>query len=95
MSAHTPGPWRVVGHRQIATTAGAGLPICEVWSGGVGLEQAAANERLIAVAPELLGAAVLTLQTLRALSFDDFLAPSLIDDIDRLAGVIAKAEGRS
>lgn len=44
----TPGPWRRCGHRQIATTAGAGLPICEVWSGGVGIEQADANESLFA-----------------------------------------------
>ncbi len=52
----TPGPWRCAGHRQIATTRGAGLPICEVWSGGVGIEQADANEALIAAAPELFEA---------------------------------------
>lgn len=52
-TAFTPGPWRRCGHRQIATTAGAGLPICEVWSGGVGIEQADANECLIAAAPTL------------------------------------------
>ena len=49
----TPGPWRRIGQRQIVTTAGAGLPICEVWPGGVGIEQADANEFLIAAAPVL------------------------------------------
>lgn len=49
----TPGPWRRRTHRQIAATVGAGLPICEVWSGGVGIEQADANEYLIAAAPTL------------------------------------------
>lgn len=52
-ASFTPGPWRRCGHRQIATAAGAGLPICEVWSGGVGIEQADANECLIAAAPAL------------------------------------------
>ena len=53
---HTQGPWRRIGHRQIATTVGAGLPVCEVWSGGVGNEQADANECLIVAAPDLLEA---------------------------------------
>lgn len=52
----TPGPWCRCGHRQIATTAGAGLTICEVWSGGVGIEQADANENLIVAAPDLFAA---------------------------------------
>lgn len=52
----TPGPWRRCGHRQIATMVGAGLPICEVWSGGVGIEQADANECLVAAAPDLFAA---------------------------------------
>ena len=54
----TPGPWRRVGHRAIA--AGTGLDavtVCEVFSGGVGLDQADANEALIEAAPELHAAA--------------------------------------
>ena len=54
----TPGPWRRVGHRTIA--AGTGLDavtVCEVFSGGVGLDQADANEALIEAAPELHAAA--------------------------------------
>ena len=56
--AFTPGPWRRVGHRTIA--AGTGLDtvtICEVFSGGVGIDQANANEALIESAPELYAAA--------------------------------------
>jgi hypothetical protein len=51
----TPGPWHLDGHRQIVAATGASLPmtICEVWSGGVGIDQADANERLIAAAPDL------------------------------------------
>ncbi|MBT9496648.1 MAG: hypothetical protein IV103_05070 [Zoogloea sp.] len=54
----TAAPWRSAGHRAIA--AGTGLDtvtICEVWSGGVGIDQADANEALIAAAPELFDAA--------------------------------------
>ena len=56
---HTPGPWARAGHRQIAQVSGTDLPmtICEVWSGGVGIEQADANERLIAASPDLFEAA--------------------------------------
>lgn len=49
----TPGPWSRLGHRLIVADHGTGLPICEIWSGSVGIEQADANERLIAAAPEL------------------------------------------
>ncbi|WP_341645429.1 hypothetical protein [Thauera sp. SDU_THAU2] len=49
----TPGPWRAIGHRQIVGSTPAGLPVCEVWPGGVGAQQADANERLIAAAPDL------------------------------------------
>ena len=49
----TPGPWRAIGHRQIVGNTPAGLPVCEVLSGAVGIEQADANERLIAAAPDL------------------------------------------
>ena len=54
----TPAPWRRAGHRTIA--AGTGLDtvtVCEVFSGGVGLDQADANEALIEAAPELHAAA--------------------------------------
>ncbi|PTD96399.1 hypothetical protein C8261_08760 [Pseudothauera lacus] len=66
----TPGPWRRCGHRQIASMAGAGLPICEVWSGGVGIEQADANECLIAAAPALHAALRAALVTVAGLNAD-------------------------
>lgn len=44
----TPGPWRRDGHRQVTTRGG--LPICDVFSGAVGIEQTDANEDLIAAA---------------------------------------------
>lgn len=52
MTAHTPGPWEVAGHRQVTSPAGI---ICEVFS-HMGIAEADANERLIAVAPDLLAA---------------------------------------
>lgn len=51
----TPGPWHSIGHRRIAACPQGGMPICEVWSGAVGIDQADANEQLIAAAPELAG----------------------------------------
>jgi hypothetical protein len=66
----TPGPWRRCGHRQIASTAGAGLPICEVWSGGVGIEQADANERLIGAAPTMYAALRAALVVVAGLNAD-------------------------
>jgi len=54
----TPGPWRRVGHRTIAAGSGPdAVTLCEVFSGGVGLDQADANEALIADAPALFMAA--------------------------------------
>jgi len=61
--AHTPnaprftlGPWRRLSQRVIVADHGAELPICEVWSGGVGIEQADANQRLLVAAPDLFAA---------------------------------------
>lgn len=92
----TPGPWRRCGHRQIATTAGAGLPVCEVWSGGVGIEQADANERLIAAAPELYAAlqAIVTECMVVAEDMGKDLIPRRLLDQAREALRIAQ-EGRS
>ena len=54
----TPGPWRRVGHRTIAADTGLdAVAVCEVFSGGVGLDQADGNEALIEAAPELHAAA--------------------------------------
>lgn len=54
----TPGPWRRIGHRTIAADRGGRLvTICEVFSGAGTLEEADANEALIAAAPALYLAA--------------------------------------
>jgi len=54
----TPGPWRRVGHRTIAAGSGPDTVIvCDVYSGGVGLDQADGNEALIEAAPELYAVA--------------------------------------
>lgn len=56
--AFTAGPWRRVGHRTIAADRGGRLvTICEVFSGAGPLEEADANEALIAAAPALYLAA--------------------------------------
>jgi hypothetical protein len=94
----TAGPWRRVGHRTIA--AGAGLDtvtICEVFSGGAGIEQADANEALIAAAPELFTALRdIVLETMdcppvRPFSAASYLPQHLLDAAQR---AIAAAEGR-
>lgn len=58
---HTPGPWTVTRTREISAPTPQDSPvilptitICEVWSGGAGIEGADANARLIAAAPDLL-----------------------------------------
>ena len=53
-ASFTPGPWREHSHRQIGPDAGI---VCEVWSaigwGDAAIQEADANVRLIAAAPEL------------------------------------------
>jgi hypothetical protein len=100
----TLGPWRRVGHRTIA--AGAGLDavtICEVFSGGVGIDQANANEALIESAPELYAAAAEVFGWIDA----GFLTAGVLAEvsparavacgraIDALAAILAKASGRA
>ena len=99
----TPGPWRRVGHRTIA--AGTGLDtvtVCEVFSGGAGLQQADANEALIESAPELYAAAAEVFGWIDA----GFLTAGVLAEgsparvaacgraVDALAAVLAKASGR-
>jgi hypothetical protein len=101
--AFTPGPWRRVGHRTIA--AGTGLDtvtVCEVFSGGVGIDQANANEALIESAPELYAAAAEVFHWINA----GFLTAGVLAEgsparvvacsraIDVLAAVLTKASGR-
>lgn len=100
----TAGPWRRVGHRAIAAGAQHDtVTICEVFSGGAGIDQADANEALIATAPELFAAAT----EICNLIDSGFLAvgiPAADNDthvaacgraIDALATALAKASGRA
>ncbi|WP_374240890.1 hypothetical protein [Zoogloea sp.] len=102
--AFTPGPWRRAGHRTIA--AGTGLnavTVCEVFSGGVGLDQADGNEALIAAAPELHAAAAEVFAwidcgflTVGVLADDSPARMAACDRaIDALAAALGRASGRS
>lgn len=64
----TPGSWQRAGHRQIV--ASGGLPVAEVFSGVVGIDQADANERLIEAAPDLFEAAQTALVVVAGLNAD-------------------------
>jgi hypothetical protein len=62
-AAHTAGPWR---HDRRAILTPAGHCVAEVFSGGAdSLEEADANGRLIAAAPELLHCAGMALEELQ------------------------------
>ena len=99
MSAHTPGPWVASKHAGwCVSVKGAGtLLVCGGQSEDPPENQAAANARLIAAAPELL-------EALKAWSIASWLAGVApdIDSNDPFASMlaqthaaIAKAEGRS
>lgn len=84
------GPWSRVGHRQIIDAEGA--VVCEVWS-SVGIQEADANEDLIAAAPDMLKTLRLVLaEALGPAPQSDFsfLAPTIIA---QLRAVIIKATG--
>ena len=100
----TPGPWRRVGHRTIAAGSGPdAVTVCEVFSGGVGVDQADANETLIEAAPELHAAAA----EIFAWIDSGFLTVGVLADdnparvaacgraIDTLAAALGKASGRA
>lgn len=80
----TPGPWRA-DRRSIL--AGNGTCIAEVFSGAAGsLDEADANERLIAAAPDLF-------DVVTRLIFEDADGHFTIGLIEDAREVIAKAEG--
>jgi hypothetical protein len=56
---HTPAlqkRWKVTNHRMVVTDDPGCLLICEVFSGGIGVEEADRVQRAIAALPELLTA---------------------------------------
>jgi len=97
MSTHTPGPWtadwlkergKYAGCTGIAPTAGP--PLAYLPPGREDVQKA--NARLIAAAPDLLGAAKLALHEMC-----NTVAPrnSFTDAVDALDAAITKAEGTS
>ena len=85
----TPGPWRRIGHRTIAVGNRPDMKIiCEVLSGGVGIEEANGNEALIEAAPEMH--ATLT-AILGALNAGNAFLPHRV--LQRLMDVLTDASG--
>ena len=96
MSAHTPGPWKVLAD----TRTGA----VDVWSGArfvctVGVPGASGDESiepdaaLIAAAPDLLAACKAALSLVELLTYDPTDRQTLRIN-DQIEAAIAKAEGR-
>lgn len=96
MSAHTPGPWKVLAD----TRTGA----VDVWSGArfvctVGVPGASGDESiepdaaLIAAAPDLLAACKAALSLVESLPYDPTDRQTLRIN-DQIADAIARAEGR-
>lgn len=80
---HTNGPWHEGSHRAIESHSGT---ICEVYS-HMGIEEADANQKLIAAAPELL----YELETLVQYAQGGDVPPKSV--VDRARAAIAKATG--
>jgi len=110
MSEHTPGPWRVFTSPRgtkiigIGTLDGDGITDCGfgVWRGGS--DEAMANARLIAAAPDLLAACTEFLPILERQL--DSINPGgaaegskafacATERVERMRAAIAKAEGRA
>jgi len=88
----TPGPWREHSHRQIGPDEGI---VCEVWSaigwGDAAIQQADANVRLIAAAPDLHRALLAALVVVAGCNGD-----GLFGDQERaIRAALAKVEGRA
>lgn len=90
MTAHTPGPWCVIAHGgylHISTDSPNPWPIVDVKSAQTELDdEERANARLIASAPELLGA-------LEEVMSSDPDMPSHEATMDAAEAAIAKAKG--
>lgn len=89
-ASYTPGPWHEHSHRQIGPDEGI---VAEVWSaigwGDAAIQQADANVRLIAAAPELHQALTAALVVVAGCNGD-----GLFDDQERtIRAALAKVEG--
>lgn len=87
---HTPGPWKEHSHRQIGPDKGI---VAEVWSaigGDAAIQQADANVRLIAAAPEML----LALQTIASRTPHRGTVMLHEEELILITQAIAKATGQ-
>lgn len=89
---HTPGPWTAAGHGQVI--AHARLPAWRTLADVYGVhgdeEQADADARLIAAAPDLLAACEHVRDTIR-----EFLPTVMSEDLTAIEAAIAKAKGET
>lgn len=104
MGKHTPGPWKVEwdpdGGSALEPAVmhdGYYVATCHEMSGDAkGSVEALENARLIAAAPDLLGALRSALLVLNGLTSEHQRSlPVIRDELERMAAAIAKAEGRS
>lgn len=107
--SHTPGPWIIEEPytTDVMVQGRDGLsPICECTISGIGEEQAEANARVIAAAPDLLSACRLVLYGLRKGSVKSQPVLEGLDDPkateygmrsleEIIAEVVAKVDGRA
>lgn len=92
--AFTPAPWHRIGHRTIAAGARPYMvTICEVFSGSGTLEEADANEALIAAAPALYEAAEAAASVLAKVRWrSDSPDPEAVA-LRKLLGALSAAKG--
>jgi hypothetical protein len=96
MSAHTPGPWEAIGNlvrSPMDKESGSGVMLAECadrWFLKVNSDEAKANARLIAAAPELLEA----LQNLLAVAGVRIDDPRIVQ-FDAARAAVAKATGEA
>jgi hypothetical protein len=103
MSEHTPGPWQIVPKQQaqsewiVGDAEGGSIADCEPPGPWMSADEAAANARLIAAAPDLLAAAASLIGRADGTIISDAAGNRFrkvfADDLGALAAAIAKATG--
>jgi len=94
MTKHTPGPWAVADVGEVVVCA-TGRTLCDVYSSfGTGEEQADADARLIAAAPDLLAALEAFVEAEHAASIGWRAFGMYVDAVDAAKAAIAKARGQ-
>ena len=91
MKTHTPGPWTVHGITITHESDGCEYPIASCTDTPIGFEEATANARLIAAAPELLDAAKAAITRFKE---DGIGGYHMLHPVALLVNAVAKAEGK-